>query len=46
MLSLSTRKILEETGMLEKAEEASAEVVFFDEGKWVKVETGGKYLKK
>jgi uncharacterized protein (DUF362 family) len=45
MFSLSTRKVLEETGMLRKAEEAGAEVVPFDEGKWVKVDTGGKYLK-
>jgi uncharacterized protein (DUF362 family) len=46
MLSLSTRKVLEETGMMRKANEAGAEVVFFDEGKWVKVSTGGKYLEK
>jgi uncharacterized protein (DUF362 family) len=46
MMSASTRKIFQETSMLRKAEEADAEVVFFDEGKWVKVETGGKYLRK
>ena len=46
MMSASTRKVFEETGMLRKAEETGAEVVFFDEGKWVKVETGGKYLGK
>ncbi|MEM3699642.1 MAG: DUF362 domain-containing protein [Candidatus Bathyarchaeia archaeon] len=46
MLSLSTRKVLTETGMIAKAEEAGAELVFFDEGKWVKVATGGKYLKE
>jgi len=46
MMSASTRKVFEETGMLRKAEEAGVEVVFFDEGKWVKVETGGKYLRK
>jgi len=45
MFSLSTRKVLEDTGMLQKAEEAGAEVVPFDEGKWVKVGTGGKYLR-
>jgi uncharacterized protein (DUF362 family) len=45
MFSLSTRKVLEDTGMLRKAEEAGAEIVPFDEGKWVKVSTGGKYLK-
>ena len=44
MFSLSTRKVLEDTGMLQKAEEAGAEVVPFDEGKWVKVSTGGEYL--
>jgi uncharacterized protein (DUF362 family) len=45
MFSLSTRKVLEDTGMLRKAEEAGAEVAPFDEGKWVKVSTGGKYLR-
>ncbi len=45
MLRLSTRKVLEETGMLKKAEEAGAEVVIFDEGNWRKVSTGGTYLK-
>jgi len=45
MFSLSTRKVLEDTGMLQKAEETGAEVVPFDEGKWVEVGTGGKYLK-
>ncbi|MEM3536782.1 MAG: DUF362 domain-containing protein, partial [Candidatus Bathyarchaeia archaeon] len=46
MLSLSTRKVLEDTGMIAKVEETGAEVVVFDEGKWVKVSTGGKYLKR
>ncbi|MDI6805694.1 MAG: DUF362 domain-containing protein, partial [Candidatus Bathyarchaeia archaeon] len=46
MVSLSARKVLAETGMIAKAEEAGAELVFFDEGKWVKVATGGKYLKE
>lgn len=46
MVSLSARKVLTETGMIAKAEEAGAELVFFDEGKWVKVSTGGKYLKE
>jgi len=44
IMSASTRKVFQETSMLRKAEEADAEVVFFDEGRWVKVETGGKYL--
>lgn len=46
MFSLSTRKVFKDTGMLQKAEEAGAEFVPFDEGKWVKVSTGGKYLSK
>lgn len=46
MVSLSTRKVLEETGMMAKAEETGAEVVVFDEGKWVKVATRGEYLRK
>lgn len=45
MLSLSTRKVLEETSMLQKASDAGAEVVVFDEGEWVKVQTGGRFLK-
>ena len=45
-LRLSTRKVLEESGMMEKAEEAGAEVAVFDEGKWVEVATRGKYLRK
>ena len=45
MFSLSTRKVLEDTSMLSKAEEARAEVAPFEEGKWVKVSTGGKYLR-
>lgn len=32
-LHLSTRKALEETGMMRKAEEAGIEVVIFDEGR-------------
>jgi uncharacterized protein (DUF362 family) len=46
MVSLSARKVLAETGMIAKAEEIGAELVFFDEGKWVKVATGGKYLRE
>ena len=44
MLRTNTRGVFEETGMLKKAEEAGAEVVFFDEGEWVKVNVDGKYL--
>lgn len=46
MLRLSTRKVLEDTGMLKKAEEAGADVVLFDDGKWVSEATGGQYLRK
>ncbi|MBS7632756.1 DUF362 domain-containing protein [Candidatus Bathyarchaeota archaeon] len=46
MFSLCTRKVLEDTGMLKKAESAGAEVVPFDEGNWIKISTGGRYLKK
>ena len=45
MMSASTRKIFEDTGMLSKAHEAGADVVFFDEGDWAKVRIGGKFLK-
>jgi uncharacterized protein (DUF362 family) len=44
-MSASTRKIFEDTGMLNKAYEAGADVVFFDEGDWAKVRIGGKFLK-
>jgi len=46
MISLSTREVLQQTGMLQAAEEAGAEVVIFDEGTWVPVTTGGRYLKR
>ncbi len=45
MQGLTTRKVMEKTGTLEKVKETEVEVVFFDEGKWVRVNTGGKYLK-
>lgn len=44
--SASTRDVLCEIGMLQAAKEAGAEVAIFDEGEWVPVETGGRYLKK
>jgi uncharacterized protein (DUF362 family) len=46
MVSQSTRDNLGKVGMLQAAEEVGAEVAPFDEGKWVTVETGGRYLKK
>jgi len=35
MFALSTREVMEKTGMLKAAEEAGAEVVVFNEGEWV-----------
>lgn len=46
MISLSTREVLHQTGMLQATQEAGAEVVIFDEGEWVTVKTGGRYLKR
>jgi uncharacterized protein (DUF362 family) len=45
MQTLSTRRVVEKTGTLLKAKEAGADLVFFDEGKWVKVDINGEYLK-
>jgi uncharacterized protein (DUF362 family) len=44
--SSSTKRVLIETGMLDEARRAGAEVVIFDEGEWVRVEVGGLYLKR
>ncbi len=46
MFRLSTRDVLDTTGMLQAAKEAGARVVLFDEGEWMPVETGGRYLRK
>lgn len=46
MASLSTREVLEKSGMLRKAQRAGAEIAVFDEGEWINVEIGGRYLKK
>ncbi|MBU0535375.1 MAG: DUF362 domain-containing protein [Nanoarchaeota archaeon] len=43
---VSTRKNLENTGMLRKALEAGAEVIVLREGKWVTVDVDGKYMKQ
>lgn len=45
MQTLSTRKVMTKTGTLEALKDSGAELVFFDEEKWVKVNVGGKYLK-
>jgi len=45
MQTTSTRKAMSKAGTLEKLKGSGAEVVFFDEGKWLKVNVGGKYLK-
>ena len=46
MVSRSTRETLRQAGMLQAAEQARARVVPFDEGEWVTVPTGGRFLKK
>jgi uncharacterized protein (DUF362 family) len=46
MQTRSTRKVMEKTGTFSRLKETAAETVFFDEGKWVKVDVGGKYLKR
>jgi uncharacterized protein (DUF362 family) len=45
MQLLSTARILERTGMVEKAREAGAEIVNFNGEKFVKVRVGGRYLR-
>lgn len=45
METLSTRKVMSKTGTLAKLQNSGADLVFFDEGKWVEVDVGGKYLK-
>ncbi len=44
-VGLSTRKTLHQAGMLQAAGRAGAEVVLFDEDKWIATETGGQHLK-
>lgn len=45
-ISVSTRDTLQRTGMLQAATEAGAQVTVFDEEDWVRVDTGGEYLKR
>jgi uncharacterized protein (DUF362 family) len=42
---LKTRKALEKTGTLATLDGTGAEIAFFDEGNYVKVDVGGEYLK-
>jgi uncharacterized protein (DUF362 family) len=42
--ALKTRKALERTGALDALEGTGAEIAFFDEGDYVKVDVGGEYL--
>lgn len=42
---LKTRKALDKTGTLAVLDGTGAEIAFFDEGNFVKVEVGGEYLK-
>jgi uncharacterized protein (DUF362 family) len=46
MISRSAHKTMEQAGMLQAAAGAGAEVISFDDGPWVTVVTGGRYLKK
>jgi uncharacterized protein (DUF362 family) len=41
----STRRVMEKTGTLAELKDSGAEIVFFDEGRWEKVNVGGKYLR-
>lgn len=45
MQATSTRKIMTKTGTIAALKDSGVELVFFDEGKWVKVDVGGKHLK-
>lgn len=45
MQTLSTRHVMEATGTLARVKDTGAEIVFFDEYKWVKVNVGGQYLR-
>jgi len=45
MQGLTTRKVMEKTGTWKRMKSSGAALVFFDEGKWAKVDVGGKYLK-
>jgi uncharacterized protein (DUF362 family) len=42
---LSTRKALEQTGTILALKDTGAEIAFFDEEEFIKVDLGGKYLK-
>lgn len=46
MFRLSTRQTLYQTGMFAAVQDAGAEVVCFEEGEWVPVETDGRYLRR
>jgi uncharacterized protein (DUF362 family) len=42
----STRTILQNLGMSRATEEAGAELISFDDGEWLPVDTGGAYLRR
>jgi uncharacterized protein (DUF362 family) len=46
MEGTSTRRVMKRTGTLEALKDSGAEVVFFDEGRWVEIDVGGQYLKR
>jgi uncharacterized protein (DUF362 family) len=45
MEATSTRRVMGKAGTLAALKDSGAEVVFFDEEEWVKVNVGGKHLK-
>jgi uncharacterized protein (DUF362 family) len=45
MEGLTTRKVMTRTGTLEKVKDTGADLVFFDDRNWVKVDNCGEYLK-
>lgn len=45
MEGTSTRRIMGKAGALAKLERSGAELAFFDEGTWIRVNVGGEYLK-
>lgn len=45
MQTLSTRKVMDRAGALEKLRQTKAEIVFFDEGHWKRVNVDGEFLK-
>ena len=45
MQTLSTKNVMEHTGTVDKLRQTKAEAMFFDDGRWKKVNVGGEFLK-